>query len=451
MVSTQIRKSLCVQDGHTGTVAASGASSKTMARRTLTVVDLFSGAGGMSAGFARRPGFQIVGAVDIEQGKPCEGPGATACNSSYSLNTGVVPVAEDLFTLSPEALRAEIRRRTGIDLKPGSLGVLSACPPCTDFSRAKPTNHLVDGGRNSLTGRVGEFIAYFRPRHVVMENAREFLQGKFGHHSEALIVRLREAGYDVKADIRFLTDYGLPQIRERALVVASRVGEARALDDLWDGLTVAPTAVTVRSALSRLSVWSADHGGDDEADVAPGLRPDVLRRLRAVPHDGGSWTDVARMPGGLDLLTPAIRHRWAIKDLGSHPDVYGRMWWDRPAPTVKRECSHVGNGRYVHPTADRLLTLREMASLQGFPFDYRFAGALASRYRQVGDAVPPVVSYQVSALVQWAETGIRPSTDQFILPNSVLSASDVISAPRQVRRGRRIEPSPLLFAPVPAE
>lgn len=422
------------------------------ARRPLTVIDLFSGAGGMSAGFACRDGFRIVGAVDIEQGKPCEGAGATACNGSYTLNTGIEPVAEDLFTFSPEALRAEIKRRTGVDLKPGSLGVLSACPPCTDFSRAKPTNHLADGGRNALTGRVGEFVAYFRPRHIVMENAREFLQGKFGHHAEALFGRLRDLGYDVKADIRFLTDYGLPQIRERALVVATRVGEARTLDDLWDGLSVAASAVTVRSALGRLIEWKEEHKEADAADVAPGLQPAVAQRLHAVPHDGGSWTDVARMPGGLELLTPAIRHRWSIKDLGSHPDVYGRMWWDRPAPTIKRECSHVGNGRYVHPTADRLLTLREMASLNGFPFDYRFAGALASRYRQVGDAVPPVISYQVSALVQWMETGVRPGPEDFVLPNSVLSPSDVTEAPRQApRRGRRVAPEARLLPHIAAE
>ncbi|MET3409504.1 DNA cytosine methyltransferase [Methylobacterium sp. 1030] len=422
------------------------------ARRPLTVVDLFSGAGGMSAGFARREGFRVVGAVDIEQGKPCEGAGATACNSSYALNTGIDPVAEDLFALTPEALRTEIRRRTGFDLKPGTLGVLSACPPCTDFSRAKPTNHVSDGGRNALTGRVGEFVDYFRPRHIVMENAREFLQGKFAHHAEALCASLRRSGYDVKADIRFLTDYGLPQIRERALIVASRVGEARSLDDLWAGLSVKAEALTVRSALARLAVWQGQREGADPADMAPGLRPDVARRLHAVPHDGGSWMDVARIPGGLELLTPAIRHRWAIKDLGSHPDVYGRMWWDRPAPTIKRECSHVGNGRYVHPTADRLLTLREMASLNGFPFDYRFAGALASRYRQVGDAVPPVISYQVSALVQWMETGVRPGPEKFVLANSVLAASDISKAQRQsVRRGRRVAPDAPLLPHVAAE
>src|SRR3546814_9960851 len=67
-----------------------------------------------------------------------------------------------------------------------------------------------------------------------------------------------------------------------------------------------------------------------------------------------------------------MTRRWISGDLGSHPDVYGRMRWDAPAPTIKRECAHVGNGRYAHPVEDRLLTVREMASLQGFPFDYAF-------------------------------------------------------------------------------
>ena len=66
-----------------------------------------------------------------------------------------------------------------------------------------------------------------------------------------------------------------------------------------------------------------------------------------------------------------MARRVARGDLGSHPDIYGRLWWDRPAVTIKRECSHIGNGRYAHPEQDRLCTVREMALLQGFPRDYR--------------------------------------------------------------------------------
>jgi len=401
----------------------------------LTVIDLFSGAGGMSVGFVRRKGFSLVGAVDIEQGKPSGGPGVTDCNSTYTTNLGVIPVAENMFELTPAAFRIEVRRRTGVDLKPGSLGVLSACPPCTDFSRAKPANHVIDGDRNDLARRVGDFVDYFRPRHIVIENAREFLRGRFSHHALALVERLRAAYYSVATDIRYLSDFGLPQIRERALITASLVSDARTLEDLWDGYHVDPSITTVRTALARLTSWKVRNKGPDPADVAPGFRDDVRARLDAVPRDGGSWFDLPRKRGGLEMLTPSMRARWDAKDLGSHPDVYGRMWWDRPAPTVKRECAHVGNGRYTHPQETRLLTVREMASIQGFPFDYQFKGALASRYRQIGDAVPPIVSYQVSALVWWMETGVRPSVEEFVLPDSVLTVHDVTPTP--VRRQRR--------------
>src|SRR3546814_17455495 len=119
-----------------------------------------------------------------------------------------------------------------------------------------------------------------------------------------------------------------------------------------------------------------------------------------------------------------MTRRWVAGDLGSHPDVYGRMRWDAPAPTIKRECAHVGNGRYAHPVEDRLLTVREMASIQGFPFDYAFPSrSIANRYRHIGDAVQPIVSYQLSALVAWLKTGDRQATEAWILPNRSEEAS----------------------------
>jgi DNA (cytosine-5)-methyltransferase 1 len=125
-----------------------------------------------------------------------------------------------------------------------------------------------------------------------------------------------------------------------------------------------------------------------------------------------------------------VRARLALNDLGSHPDVYGRMAWDRPAPTIKRECAHVGNGRYAHPEQHRLLTVREMSLLQGFPADYRFASeSLANRYRHVGDAVPPLISYQLSALVAWMKTGRRPAPREWALPGTSLNDCDIQAAP----------------------
>lgn len=395
-----------------------------------TVVDLCSGAGGMSTGFARRPGFRVVGAVDLEHGKPCEGPGVLECNATYAANIGVEPVNADLLAYEPKDLRDAVKAKTGVDLKQGALTVLSACTPCTDLSRTNPQNHLRDGSRNDLIARAGDYAEEFLPAVFTMENARELLMGRFQHHYEKLEKRLKALGYDVKAETHYLDEFGLPQIRERALVTANRIGPARNLSDLWDGYAIDPTATTVRRALGRLGEWQQSHP-DDPMDIAPGLTDTVKARLDAIPRDGGSWVDLGRSKTTMAYMTPTMRQRWEKRDFGSHPDVYGRMWWDRPAPTIKRECAHVGNGRYTHPEASRLLTVREMAALNGFPFDYAFrAGSVANRYRHIGDAVPPVISYQISAAVQWMLTGERPSVEQLVLPDSCMRAADIVQKVR---------------------
>jgi DNA (cytosine-5)-methyltransferase 1 len=156
--------------------------------------------------------------------------------------------------------------------------------------------------------------------------------------------------------------------------------------------------------------------------------PANQRRLAAVPRDGGSWFDMLGQSDADNLLTPSMRHRAAIGDLGSHPDVYGRLAWDQPAATIKRECGHIGNGRYSHPEQDRLCTVREMALLQGFPDDYVFVSpSLANRYRHVGDAVPPLVAYQVAALVEWILGADRPAPEDMVLPGCSLTAKDIIA------------------------
>jgi DNA (cytosine-5)-methyltransferase 1 len=106
------------------------------------------------------------------------------------------------------------------------------------------------------------------------------------------------------------------------------------------------------------------------------------------------------------------------------------MWWDRPAPTIKRESAHVGNGRYAHPQLDRLLTVREMATLQGFPFTYEFpVASIANRYRAIGDAVPPLIAWQIAACVGWTISGRKPSPDEWVMPDTCLAVSDIVRQP----------------------
>ena len=151
------------------------------------------------------------------------------------------------------------------------------------------------------------------------------------------------------------------------------------------------------------------------------LTPTTRRRLALLPHNGGSWVDLKDHPEAGEVLTPAMKRYVEQRKFGSHPDVYGRLWWDKPAVTIKRECAHVGNGRYSHPAQDRLLTVREMSILQGFPRSYQFvSSSLSNMYRHIGDAVPPLISYQLAATANWMLGGARPEREDLILSGTHL-------------------------------
>jgi DNA (cytosine-5)-methyltransferase 1 len=387
-----------------------------------SVVDLFSGAGGMSYGFSAHPGFRITGAVDAQLGKPSTKRGTLGCNAAYEANIGVRPLEADLAAADP----LEICRSLGVT---GSgITVLAACPPCTGFSRTLARNHLRDDMRNSLVERIAGYTEVLQPQIVLMENARELVMGRFRDHLSSLLGSLSALGYRTSATTHFLNELGLPQKRERALIIAVRRPlPLRDLTDLWAGLRVSPKATHVRRAIWELPPVCAGRADPGDAlHVSPALSSEMnRRRLAAIPHHGGGWADLVCRPDADSLLTPAMRRRADLRDFGSHPDVYGRLWWDRPAVTIKRECGHIGNGRYAHPEQDRLCTVREMSILQGFPRGYSFTGSLSNMYRHIGDAMPPLISYQLAVLCQWILTGERPAPEQLILPGCHLSCDDL--------------------------
>lgn len=365
------------------------------------VVDLFSGCGGMSEGFrAHRDYFEIVGAVDLEVAKPGVGKhkaSSTQCNSTYHRNIGIEPKHADLLKLDPKLYREEL------GLQKGGLHVLIACPPCTGFSQKNSKNHLSDDPRNKLVVRTSDFVEEFLPEFLVMENVKELLRGKQQHHFQTLYDRLNALGYSIYANTHELSEYGLPQRRKRALIIARRdhgfIGGGpfkRQVEKVtvWQAIAHLPKT---NAGQERLS---AQERSSDPMHVSPGMTSAVLSRIQAIPKNGGSWGDIMRNPEISDeekkeLLIPSMFRARP----GSFPDVYGRLKWHDVAATITRECGHVGNGRYAHPEQDRLLTVREMAILQGFPTHYFFEGALASKYNQIGDAVPPLISNQIAQYI----------------------------------------------------
>lgn len=390
-----------------------------------TVLDLFSGAGGMSYGFHAHPSFQIIGAVDAQRGKPSSCDKSLDCNNTYEKNIGIKPFDFNLVETTPGELREALHPTLGTD----NPTVLISCAPCTGYSRTNPNNHLNDDPRNSLVSRMGPFVREFLPDIFVMENVRELLNGRFSHHFDMLRSELSDLNYKVYGSIHLLNNFGLPQKRERALILAVRKGlSMRTLEDLWEGYEVSIPAQHVRRAIQALPIVAAGQVHSlDPMHVSPKIESLNLLRIGLIPKNGGSWADLRHHPQADVVLTDAMKRYLAKGDLGSHPDIYGRMHWDKTAPTIKRECAHIGNGRYAHPEQDRLCTVRELAILQGFPRGYEFSAAsLANMYRHIGDAVPPLVSFQLSKVLEWILTNRRPDIESILLEKTHISNHDIV-------------------------
>ncbi|MDP2184825.1 MAG: DNA cytosine methyltransferase [Xanthomonadales bacterium] len=348
----------------------------------MNFVDLFSCGGGMSTGFTRQGSYRTIGAVDLEVAKPSYGVGATNCNDTYEANLGLRPLSANLATTPPEDISSHF------GFSASDVDVLISCAPCTGFSQKKANNHIEDDARNQLVERTALYAEAWRPRYVVIENVKELLNGRHKHHFQGLHRNLTRLGYEVFAEIHNLRDFGLPQSRIRSLIVAKLGGTFH--------MELAPVnrPRTVRDTISHLPHLEA--GAVDPLDpmhTCPRIAGRSLERMQAIPKDGGSWIDLTDENAHLRIpsMNPAKP--------GSFPDVYGRLAWDKPAPTITRECSHPGNGRYSHPEQDRLLSVREMALLQGFPTDYQFLGPISSKYRQIGDAVPPMIATMIAQAI----------------------------------------------------
>lgn len=355
-----------------------------------TVVDLFAGCGGGSIGF-QQAGFEIIGAVEID----CDA--ATA----YEANTGVKPLIRDIRAVSGSALLAD----SGV--KVGELTLLFGCPPCQSFTilRRGATETPVDGVRNTLPREYSRLVEELRPRHIAFENVPGMVDGRWRHRFDELIDELESLGYRCQWDVLDAADYGVPQRRRRLLVIGSKMVEATlpSPSHAADGANELPPHRTVRDAIGTLR--HLERGERDPADPLHRARRHndiAIRRLRAVPEGGGRMN----LPRDLQLA--------CHQGHPGHYDIYGRMWWDRPAPTLTSGCTNVTKGRFGHPEQTRAITLREALLLQGFPFATTLVGTTDIMALQVGNAVPPPLTAAVGRTIlemeARAEANERPAT-----------------------------------------
>jgi DNA (cytosine-5)-methyltransferase 1 len=258
------------------------------------------------------------------------------------------------------------------------------CSPCQGFSSHRNASGHGDL-RNSLFVNFARIAAAVGPDVVVMENVPELLTDRYWPLVEEARRVLTEAGYTLRLTIHALAGFGVPQHRFRALLVAMRK-----TFELPSGFLAREELRTVRNAIAHLSPVEPGHAHPrDPMHVSAGHRRSTIETIQCVPLDGGS-----RPP---EAGPECLRRAAAKQGRAAYEDVYGRLWWDRPAITITAYSRNPASGRYVHPEQHRGLTVREAALLQGFPSDYRFEGSFDSRFRQIGNAVPPVFSAALAA------------------------------------------------------
>jgi len=340
----------------------------------LNIVDLFAGAGGITEGF-RRVGFSPVAAVEFD----CWAARTYAAN--FGNHVFACPIEE--VEVAPRGA-ALVWRGCGIEgsareLRTSKIDVLVGGPPCQGFS---PLGRMHDwqftDPRNTLWMHYARILDIVRPKIFVLENVPELLKSAEFTRLSAFV---RSLGYDLTFNVLNAAFYGVPQARKRAIVIGNRVGKA---------LMPLPTLErkNVRDAIGDLPYLP--DGKNLHAARRP--VPMSIERYKAVPTGGNRFDLMKNRPD----ITPAC---WKRKKSGS-TDVFGRMLWDEPSPTIRTEFFKPEKGRYLHPQAHRPITIREAARLQTFPDDFVFIGSNAQVAKQIGNAVPPAFAERIALQVR---------------------------------------------------
>jgi DNA (cytosine-5)-methyltransferase 1 len=329
-------------------------------------VDLFCGAGGLTHGLSQS-GINVVAGIDFDE----------ACRFPYEKNNDAAFIHKDIAKVSAAQVKSLLDK--------GGFTLLAGCAPCQPFSNysqsARKMRQYPDWG---LVLSFGKLIERVRPDLVTMENVPElskhpvfakFLATLHGYHVDWKIVECEEIG--------------IPQTRSRLVLVASRKGS------ITIDLPRTRKKATVREAIGRLPRVNAgeQHNGDP-LHISSSLSRVNLRRIRA-SKPGGTWRDWA------SSLRAECHKR---KSGRTYCGVYGRMEWDKPAPTITTQCFGFGNGRFGHPDQDRAITLREAALIQSFPRRYAFSSKddrvnMKSLGRLIGNAVPVRLGKLIGAVL----------------------------------------------------
>ncbi len=339
----------------------------------IKVIDFFCGVGGLTRGLLDA-GFNVLAGVDIDE----------RLKQAYEYNNSPSQfICGDIRDINIEQFRSEL----GIEANDTVL--YAACTPCQPFSTLNKLRG--EDERKYLLLAFAELVKQCPPDFILVENVPGLnnAYGKIVY--EKFITTLAEVGFtgqQMDSALLDANDYEVPQTRKRFILVASQHGEIKLPNPIKG------SKPTVKDSLIKYAPLSdGEESNEYHNHVARKLQPHHLRIVKAIPKDGGSRRDVE---------DTSILLKCHQKNPNAHKDVFGRMAWDSPAPTLTCRCTDVYCGRFIHPDQDRGISLREAAALQTFPDNYQFFGTFQQIARHIGNAVPVKLAKRLGDSIQEA-------------------------------------------------
>lgn len=327
----------------------------------IKAIDFFCGAGGLTRGLLDA-GIKVLAGVDNDK----------HLRETYTHNNKPSRfINEDIDAIEIHELREEL------EIQSEDTTLYAACTPCQPFSTLSRQNWK-DDNRKILLLTFAEIVKECPPDFILVENVPGLNNGSGKEIYKKFKQILKECGFSNRAaDLLDAKHFGVPQTRKRFILLASNTGSI----SLPIPMTDPSQFVTVRECIEEYP-QIADGGESEDClnHKARELKSHHKRIVEAVPKDGGNRGDIT----DTSILLKCHQDR-----PDAHKDVFGRMAWDKPAPTLTSRCSDVYSGRFIHPEQNRGISLREAAALQTFRDDYEFFGtSISGIARQIGNAVP---------------------------------------------------------------